>query len=128
MKIHDLDILRPEPEFVKLAGKKIDISYIPSGVALDIMSLRQDLEALTDSEEKLEKIKEGGEEAQKSFEISAEICAKITQAQHEEMDKEWLLTNTDIMQLNALIEYVTNAVFRSLGETDEKNLKAAKVN
>ena len=126
MKIHDLDVLRPEPEIVKLAGKEIDISYIPSGVALDIMSLRQELEDLTNTQDKVDKIEEGGEEAQKSFDIAADICSKITSAQHEEMTKEWLLVNTDIIQLRALIDFVTNAVFKSLGDADQKNPIADK--
>ena len=36
--IHDLDILRPRAVIVKLAGQEIDISQIPSGVALEITS------------------------------------------------------------------------------------------
>lgn len=112
--VHDLDVLRPSPEYVKLAGKKIDISFIPSGVALDIMAMRQKLEELTNSPEKIKKIEKGGGEALESFDLSAGICAKITESQHSEMTKEWLLKNTDVLQLQKLIEHVTNAVFSSL--------------
>ena len=120
-KVHDLDVLRPKAEYVKLAGKKIDISYIPSGVALDIMDLRQQLEDLSNTQEKLDKIEEGGEEAKKSFEIAAELCSLITKAQYPEMDKQWLLKNTSIVQLKSLIELVTESVFKSIGESDGKN-------
>ena len=125
--IHDLDILRPKPEYVKLGGKKIDISFIPSGVALDIIGLREELEALTNTPEKLKKIETGGKEALRSFELSAELCASITHNQHEEMTKDWLLKNTDMFQLKALIEHITRAVFKSLeaGGIETKNLEAA---
>jgi hypothetical protein len=114
-KIHDLDVLRPKAEYVKLAGKQIDISFIPSGVALDLMELRQELEEMSNTPDKLEEIEKGGEAAKKSFEVAAELCAKITQNQHEEMTREWLLKNTNVQQMKALVEHVTNAVFGSLG-------------
>jgi hypothetical protein len=128
--IHDLDVLRPKPEFVKLGGKEIDISFIPSGVALEIMSLRSTLESLTDTAEKVAEIEAGGDAALKSFEITAEICAKITETQHKEMTKEWLLKNTDVLQLKALIEYITQAMLSSLeaGGVDIKNPQAVKPN
>ena len=122
--VYDLDVLRPEAEFVMLAGKQIDISFIPSGVAIDIMSMRQKMEKLTSTPAKLKKIEAGGSEAIETFQISAEICAKITERKHKEMTKEWLLKNTNVAQLKKLIEHVTNAVFKSLegmeGES-EKN-------
>lgn len=118
-KIHDLDILRPEPEYVVLAGKEIDISFIPSGVAFEIMGLWQELEELSGTTEKLDEVRLGGEAAKKSFDLTAEICSRITQAQHKEMNKEWLLKNVDIRQLNAFVEYVKDALFRNLGDTGE---------
>ena len=128
--IHDLDILRPKPEYIKLGGKEIDISFIPSGIALEIMGLRGTLENLTNTAEKVAEIEAGGEGALKSFEITAEICAKITATQHKEMTKEWLLKNTDVLQLKALIEYITQAMLGSLeaGGIDTKNPTAAKPN
>ncbi len=126
--IHDLDVLRPKPEFVKLGGYQIDISFIPSGIALEIMSLKSELTDLTDTPEKVAKIESGGIEAIKSFDITAEVCAKITETQHKEMTKEWLLKNTDMLQLKSLIEYITQAMLSSLeaGGIDTKNPIAAK--
>ena len=121
--IHDLDILRPQAEYVILASKKIDISFIPSGVAIDIISMRQKMERLTDTPEKIKKLEEGGKEAIESFEIAAELCAKITECQYKEMTKEWLLEKTSIIQLQKLIEYITEAVSKSLGGDSQKNGK-----
>ena len=121
--VHDLDILRPSPEYIVLAKKKLDISFIPSGIAIDIMDMRQKMEKLTDTPAKLKKIEAGGKEAIHSFHIAAGICAKITESQHEEMTKEWLLKNTNVMQLKVLIEHVTNAVFKSLEGMDGESEK-----
>ncbi len=117
--VYDLDILRPPSEYVLLGKRKIDISFIPSGVAIDIMEMRQKMEELTDTPEKLRKIEEGGKAALESFQLAAEMCAKITKNQHEEMDKEWLLKNTNVVQLKKLIEHITNAVLKSLESMEE---------
>jgi len=120
---HDLDVLRPTPEYVRLGGKDIDISFVPAGVAIDIMAMQQELVELTGTPDKMKKIDAGGDAARRSFEIAAELCAAITKAQHEEMDKDWLLKNTDVLQIKALMEHVTKAVFRSLEGVEDKKLK-----
>ncbi|KKL19906.1 hypothetical protein LCGC14_2460790 [marine sediment metagenome] len=112
--VYDLDILRPTPEYVLLGGKKIDISFVPSGIAIDIMAMQQELQDLTGTPEKLRKIEAGGKEAIESFQVAASICAKITGTQHKDMTKEWLLKNTNVVQLKQLIEHITNAVSKSL--------------
>jgi len=120
--IHDLDVLRPQPEYVQLAGKKINIAGIPSGIAVDIIGLHGKLLDLAGSPEKLKKI-EAGEDAEKSFEVAAELCGVITRAQHKEMTKDWLLKNTDIVQLVALMNYIIKAVQRSLGGVEDEDAK-----
>jgi hypothetical protein len=121
--IQDLDILRPEPEYVMLAGKKIDISFIPSGIAVDMMSLQDRINAMVDSPEKIARVREGGTEALETFYLSAEMCAKLACAQHPEMDKEWLLKNTSIPQLKVLVARVTAAIYRSLESVEDDELK-----
>ena len=106
--IHDLDILRPPPEYVVLAGKKIDISFVPSGVALDISRVLRKLQSLNVSEENLE------ETAEEGVEIMADLCALITVKQQPEMTRDWLLANTSSMQLRALMERITDAMNRSI--------------
>ena len=103
--IHDLDILRPPQEVVRLGGKDIDISFIPSGVAIDVMSMQDQLADTTGNDDELSK---------QRFELVAELCAKITENQHEHMDKIWLLKNTDILQLKRLIELISSGITKSL--------------
>ena len=121
--VHDLDVLRPTPEYVLLSSEKIDVSFIPSGIAIDIMGMQQRLTKLTDTPAKLKRVEEGGDEAKQSFEIAAELCAAITHHQHEHMDKDWLLANTDVIQIKALMDHITRAVFRSLGSVEDDGLK-----
>ncbi len=120
---HDLDVLRPRPEYVLLGGNKIDISFIPAGVAMDMMTLQDELSKLTNTPEKLKRVASGGKEAKRTFEIAADLCAAITKSQHPEMDKEWLLKNTDVLQIKALVEYVTTAVSRSLEGAEDDEVK-----
>jgi len=110
--IHDLDLLRPSPEYVRLGGKDIDISFIPSGIAIDIIMLK----------EKLDKSKKEKE----SFGYAADLCAAITGIQHEEMTKEWLLKNTSMDQLYALMVHIFTSVNQSLETVEDENIKGRK--
>ncbi len=120
---HDLDVLRPPPEYVKLGGEKIDISFIPAGVAMDAMKLQEELNKLTNTPEKMKKVEAGGKAAERTFEIAAEICAAIISSQYPEMDKEWLLKNTDVVQIKKLVEYVTTAISSSLDSAEDDEIK-----
>ena len=121
--VHDLDVLRPKPEYVRLGGNNIDVSFIPAGIAMDIMGMQDELRKLTDTPAKLKKLESGGDTAKRSFEIAAELCAAITKSQFPEMDKEWLLKNTDAVQIKVLMDHVTKAVFRSLETVEDPELK-----
>ena len=126
--IHDLDILRPAPEYVKLAGKEIDISFIPSGIAIDITNLEDRLHELVGTKEKMEEGEAGGKGAEKAFDLSAELCAVITSSQHKEMTKDWLLKNTNVWQLRRLMDFISKAVYASLDlAKDGKSKKSAAV-
>ena len=111
--IHDLDILRPPPEYVVLAGKKIDISFVPSGVAVDISNVLRRLQEVNINPDDLD------ESAEEGVEIMAELCALITKKQHPDMDANWLLVNTNSVQLRLLMEHITDAMNRSIASIKE---------
>ena len=104
-KIHDLDVLRPPKEFVRLGGNDIDISFIPSGVAIDVMSMQDELASIQGETDAV---------AKDRFGLVAELCAKITENQYPDMDKTWLLKNTDVLQLKRLIELISEGITKSL--------------
>ena len=117
--IHDLDVLRPPPEYVRLAGKDIDISFVPSGVSVDISNVLRRLQELDIDTENLD------ETAEEGVEIMAELCALITIKQYPEMNRDWLLAHTSATQLRKLLEHITDAMNRSIanikeGETTKK--------
>ena len=118
--IHDLDILRPPPEYVRLGGHDIDISFIPSGIAIDVTNLEIELREMMESKEK---IQEDDEAASKTFDMLAELCSRITRFQHEEMTKEWILKNTDIVQLNQLMLLIIQGVRKSLNLSEDEETK-----
>ena len=116
--IADLDTLRPKSEYVKLGGNDIDISFVPSGVAIDLLGLKKELDDLA-----VEKDKNPVSE-KKAFELVADMCAMITEAQYPDMTKKWLMKNTTINQLYALMMHVYRGVNESLGVDDEEGLPA----
>ena len=112
MIIHDIDILRTPPAFVKLGGKEIDISFIPSGIAIDIIQLK----------EKLDISNKAGNDKE-SFGYAADLCAAITSIQHEEMTKDWLMKKTSMDQLYALMTYILSSVSKSIETVEDENVK-----
>ena len=88
LELIDLDILKPEQQKIRLAGKEIDISFIPSGIALKALEMQEELRDVQKKD-----VANDAEASKKAFDISAEICGLICQAQNTEMTKEWLLKN-----------------------------------
>lgn len=89
-EILDLDALVPERRIVKLAGKEIDVSVIPSGVILEI-------------EKKKSKLRSGGDE---TFDLMLDLVCKICKPSFPEIKPQWLIDRTDFNQLQALMEFV----------------------
>jgi len=110
--IHDLDLLRPPAQYVRLGGNDIDISFVPSGIAIDIIILKEKLDETKDDKD--------------SFGVAADLCAAITQSQYEEMTKDWLLKNTTIDQLYALMRHIFEATTNSLVAMGDKNVEGKK--
>lgn len=93
-KILDLDKLVPDKRIVKLAGKEIDVSKIPSRVTLEIA-------------QKSDVLKSGSEE---SFPLMLDMVVKICKPSVPDMTSDWLVDNTSLDQLMALIEFVLEPV------------------
>ena len=123
MKIEDLDVLRPEPKFIRLGGKDIDISFIPCGITFEVDALIQELGMI--SQEDLSK---GGEEARKGFDLSIALCATFCSHKHPELTKEWFLENVDGAQIKGFSLAIREALVRAYAgvQTDPKNVEATK--
>lgn len=107
-EVVDLDILRPGPKIVKLAGEEIDVSFIPCGITFDVDRLVTELFTMD-----TEKVKEGGEETNRAFDLTMELCASFCTVEHPHMTKEWFLKNTDPGQVNKLAELIRETLLRS---------------
>jgi len=104
----DLDVLRPKPQYVKLAGKKIDVSFIPCAITWDIDRIVRELAAIGQKEAQA-----GGEGTKKAFDLSIELCALFCQWKHNEMDRQWFLENTDPIQIEAFSRKIQQTLERS---------------
>lgn len=93
-KILDLDKLVPDKRIVKLAGKEIDVSKIPSRVTLEIA-------------QKSDVLKSGTEA---SFPLMLEMVVNICKPSQPDITTDWLVDNTSLDQLMALIEFVLEPV------------------
>lgn len=105
-EILDLDKLVPDKRIVKLAGKEIDVSKIPSEVTLEMV-------------EQEEKLNSGSGE---SFDVIFDMMVKISNATNPDDDitKDWLVKNTSMEQLLALMEFVMRPL-RERAESTGKN-------
>lgn len=104
-EILDLDKLIPEQRIVKLAGKEIDVSKIPSRVTLEIA-------------EKADVLKSGSEE---SFPLMLDMIVKICKPSQPDITTDWLVDNTSLDQLLALIEFVLKPIQDRADKAKGKN-------
>ncbi|MEK8132909.1 hypothetical protein WMW72_34010 [Paenibacillus filicis] len=93
-QILDLDKVIAAQRIVKLAGKEIDVSKIPSRVTLELA-------------EKSDELKSGGKN---SFPMVLEMVVKVCKPSFPEITKDWIVDNTSLDQLTALIDFILNPV------------------
>ena len=122
-EVVDLDVLRPPPQFVKLGGNEVDLSFVPCALTFEVDRLANELADLDIAE-----VEKGGDEAERAFGIAIELCATFCQWKYPEMDKDWFLSNTDPTQVNKLSEMIQLTLQRSYAgaEAYGKNPEAAK--
>lgn len=106
--IIDLDILRPKARKVKLAGKVIDVSFIPCGITFEVDSLVRELSSLDE-----EKMKTDEKEVQRAFNIALKLCSVFATLKYPDMTVEWFENNTSPEQVNAL----TNSIKEALADS-----------
>ena len=107
-EIIDLDILRPAKKILKLNGKEIDVSFIPTAITFDIDNMLSDLSKIP-----LKEIEKGGEACKKSFDISIKICSTFCENSYPEMNYDWFAKNTSAPQLNVFIQEIRSALMAS---------------
>ena len=107
--IVDLDVLRPEPRFIKLGGKEIDVSFVPCAITFDLEQIVQEMAKLTAAD-----LTEGsGPAAKRGFDLAVQLCALFCQRKQPEMTAEWFMDNTDAGQVGVFAEAIKVAIVRS---------------
>lgn len=106
--IVDLDILRPKKVCVQLAGKTIDVSFIPVGITFEIDQIVRELMALNQKE-----IQAGGADTKKALDLTIRLCATYAGIDHPEMTEEWFRKNVDAKQTARMADIVKDALLRS---------------
>lgn len=91
-EILDLDKLIPDKRIVKLAGKEIDVSKVPTRVVLEIEKNKDQLEG------------------EASFDLVLDMVCKICKPSFPEISVDWLIDNTDMNQLIAMLEFVMKPI------------------
>ncbi|MGY6209732.1 hypothetical protein ACXEO8_07120 [Cytobacillus firmus] len=93
-EILDLDKIITAERIVRLAGKDIDVSKIPSRVTLEIAK-------------KSDVLKSGSEE---SFPVLLDLIVKICKPSQPDITSEWIIDHTSLDQLLALIEFILKPI------------------
>lgn len=113
-KIIDLDILRPEPRIIKLAGREIDVSFIPCGITFALDATLRELFALDQEKVKIEE-----SEQKKAIGLTAQLCAIFCQIKHPEMDADWFMENASPTQMKMFGEAIQDTltkIYQEIGE------------
>jgi hypothetical protein len=106
--IVDLDILRPKKVCVTLAGKTIDVSFIPVGITFEIDGIVRDLMKLNQQE-----IQTGGEDTKKALDLTIKLCATYSSIDHPEMTEEWFRKHVDAKQTARMADIIKDALLSS---------------
>lgn len=121
--IIDLDLLRPKKKIVKLAGKEIDVSFIPCGITFEIDSFIREIN-LSDKEQLLQ----GGEETKRIFDATIKLCSTFCKIKYPEMNEEWFRSNVSPEQVQILAEAIQESLLQGYKAVEEysKNLIPTK--
>ena len=123
-EIIDLDVLRPQQVVVELAGKQIDVSYIPVGITFDVDAIVQKMVGYTE-----EMVQAGGDAAREALDLSIRLCSVFCSVKYPELDEEWFRTNVSSGQLQRLAQVISETLMSSYNDMEgyQKNVETVKV-
>ena len=123
-EVIDLDVLRPKEVIVELAGKQIDVSFIPVGITFDVDTIVQKLVGYTE-----EKVQEGGEAAREALDLSIKLCSVFCSVKYPELDEAWFRNDVSSTQLQRLAQIISETLMSSYQDMEgyQKNVETVKV-
>jgi len=107
MNVIDLDILRPEPQIVKLKGREIDVSFVPCGITFDLDEIVQQLVKLDEKT-----IQNDVKEAHRAFDLGLRLCAIFCRPKYPDMDEAWFSDNCSAGQVQQFVSAIQSALMK----------------
>ena len=104
----DVDKILPPARTFTLAGETVDVSALPSKVVLEIIKSKTSFEKDGDA----------------AFDMLISKTEEICQRTNKKITRAWLLENTTIQQLIAIIEFILEPL-KAAAETKGKQGKAS---
>lgn len=105
MDVIDLDVLRPAKRIIKLAGKEVDVSFIPCAITWDVDNLINKISSYDKDE-----ILSGGEKTKEVFDLSIKLCSLFCEHNYPEMNEEWFEKNVDAIQIRMFVSIIKEAL------------------
>ena len=121
MKVLDLDTLRPESVFIKVGGKDIDVSFLPTAITWDVDKIIQELSTFNKDE-----LLKNNDNTKRAFDLSVKLCAVFCEHKYPELNEEYFLDNCDANQIKIFVEAIKETLIKAYNGIDLKNLQAAK--
>jgi hypothetical protein len=123
MNVLNLDVLKPEPKTVTVAGHEIDVSFIPVGITFEMDDIFRRMQSM-----KMDEVESGGDESKRAIDLAIDLCGIFCGSQVKELDSDWFRRHCSDQQIIALVDVLKQTLVDSLKgvQRHPKNLKAAK--
>jgi len=113
-EVLDLDILLPKKRMIKIGEKQIDVGFLPTAITFEVGSIMEELQGFTPKQ-----IEKDPEISHRAYNLAVELCALFCSVKNPEMDVEWFRENTVVLQINALVDVITQTVQESYKGIEE---------
>ena len=101
MKVLDLDLFVPEPKDIKLGGKTFDITFIPFGIEIQLLTMIPQLNII-EANDNLPI-----EDAEKMIDLIYQVL-KISD---ETLEKSWVVKRITTSRFNQIFPLIYTAIF-----------------
>ena len=129
--IHDLDEDR-KLEIIRIGKKEFDISFIPIGISIPLLSKNQEYMDMLKEESLLKKdgtidTEKGKrlplEKVQRNFDMMIDIVSMFTEFKLKECDKKWLGESTDINGLSRAMRLIVESITKHVEKEEDSDSK-----
>ncbi len=108
--IHNLDEKQNPPEYIRLGGIDMDISFIPCGVAIPLTKAYDEWIDFLNKAGGENEIRNNPDKAQESAELIVKVVATFTKFFDKQLNEDWLLKHTDMKNLGFAMTKIIQAI------------------